>query len=66
MLALTAENEMTMNHFNVTTAFLNGKLEEEVFIEVSEYTVKALQEIVNTLSANDDWKEGYEDVGKIH
>jgi len=53
MLALAAENNMTIHHFDVTTAFLNGKLEEEIFMEIPEYAVEALQEIVRRSPAED-------------
>jgi len=53
MLALVAENNMTIHHFDVTTAFLNGKLEEEIFMEIPEYAVEALQEIVRRSPAED-------------
>jgi len=53
MLALAAENNMTVHHFDVTTTFLNGKLEEEIFMEVPEYAVEALQEIVRRSPAED-------------
>jgi len=41
------------SYFDVTTAFLNGKLEERVFMEVLKYAVEALQEIARASSDNE-------------
>lgn len=36
LLALAAEYEMEIDHMDVKTAFLNGDLKEEVYMEISE------------------------------
>jgi len=53
IIALAAEKEMKVHHFDVATAFLNGKLDEEVYMEIPEYTTEALREIVSTKHTDD-------------
>ena len=47
-LALAAQYGMEMKQFDVTTAYLNGILQEKIFMETSEYTKEALELIVCT------------------
>jgi len=44
---------MTVHHFDVTTTFLNERLKEEIFMEIPQYTVETLQEIVRRSPAED-------------
>jgi len=39
IVALAAEEGMTLHHFDIATAYLNGKLKEKVFIEIPKHTI---------------------------
>jgi len=52
MTALAAEYEMIIKQYDVTTAYLNGQLEEEIFMEVPVMTEKILEQIINTETRN--------------
>jgi len=56
MLAVAAENEMSLHHIDITTAFLNAKLEEKVYMEVPEYAEETLQEIIRTSTTGSEVK----------
>jgi len=45
ILALAAEKDLMVHYFDV--AFLNGKLDEEVYMEVLEYVTEALRKIAS-------------------
>ena len=47
MMALSAELGLTVHQMDVVTAFLNGDIEEELFMEVPNGLEDALNEIVN-------------------
>lgn len=47
MMALTAEYGMITNQCDATMANLNGKLEEEIFMEVLLLTEEILERIIN-------------------
>ena len=38
IMALSAEQGMKIKRFDVTTAYLNGELEDEIYMEIPEYT----------------------------
>jgi len=44
--ALAAINDASIYHFDVTTAYLNGKLDEEIFMEVPDHMSDALHRIM--------------------
>ena len=46
MMALSAENGLTVHQMDVVTAFLNGEVEEELFLELPEEFESTLQEII--------------------
>lgn len=50
--ALAAEKGMILNQFDITTAYLNGVLKEEVFMEVPKYTIDGLKRIIISETAN--------------
>ena len=54
MIALAAENEMKVTQFNITTAYLYGILEENVFMEVPKYTAESLERIFRTEPRDSD------------
>lgn len=45
-IALATEQGWVVNHFDVTTAYLNGEIEEKIFMEVPEYTEESLKIII--------------------
>ena len=57
MMALSAKHIMRVKQFDVTTAYLNGILDEKIFMEIPEYTRETLEEIIRT-----DGK--YNEIGK--
>lgn len=54
MVALAVEHDMTIQQFDVTTAYLNGELQEKVFMEVPKYTMEALEDIIELEGTNTD------------
>lgn len=62
VLAVAAENKMTVSHFDVTAAFLNGNLDERAFMEVPEHTKEALEEIVRVSPAADATRKKAEEM----
>lgn len=56
IMALAVENGMTVNQFDITTAYLNGTLEEKVHMEVPKYTAEALKNVIMTEPTNSDVK----------
>lgn len=46
--ALAAQFGLTLYHFDVTTAYLNGELEEDVFMKIPENIEDSLEEIVRS------------------
>lgn len=52
MMALAAEHDMSIAHFDVTTAFLNGKLKEKVYMEVPKYIHEGLESLIQAESRN--------------
>lgn len=44
--ALAAQHDMKIHQIDVTTAYLNGELEEQIFMEIPKYTERILEEIV--------------------
>lgn len=53
MVALAAEY-MSIEHFDVTTAFLNGKLEERVYIEAPKDIHEGLENLIQAESRNSE------------
>lgn len=54
--ALAAEHGMIINHYDITIAYLNGKLEEQVFMEIPQLTSKILERIIGTEPKNSEVK----------
>lgn len=48
MAALAAENDMRLRQFDITTAYLNGKISENIFMEIPRYTASILERIAST------------------
>ena len=48
LVALAAEYGMSIRQFDVTTAYLNGVIEEEVFMETPNFLAEALENIIQT------------------
>lgn len=48
MTALAAQHHMKIHHLDVTTAYLNGVLEEQIFMEIPKFSELVLKEIVAT------------------
>lgn len=48
MTALAAQYHMKIHHLDVTTAYLNGVLEEQIFMEIPKFSELVLEEIVAT------------------
>ena len=48
LVALAAEYGMSIRQFDVTTAYLNGVIEEEVFMETPNFLAEALESIIQT------------------
>lgn len=46
--ALAAQCNMKIHQLDVTTAYLNGKLEEQVFMEVPKFSEQILEEIITS------------------
>lgn len=47
MMALAVEQGLTVHQMDVVTAFLNGEIEEELYMELPEEFEAALKEIIN-------------------
>ena len=47
MASFSAKLGIKMHQFDVTSAYLNGKLDEEIFMECPEYFDKILELIIN-------------------
>lgn len=45
--ALVVENKMTIQQFDITTAYLNGLLKEKVYKQVPKYNIETLENIVD-------------------
>lgn len=54
MLALAAELGMKIRQFNVVTAYLNGNLEEDVFMEIPEMLPEMFERIVENKQVNQE------------
>ena len=52
VLAISAQYGMEIKQFDVTTAYLNGVLQEKIFMEIPEYTKETLEMIVRTERSN--------------
>jgi len=50
--ALAAEYGMLIKQYDITTAYLNGQLEEEIFMEVPVMTEEVLEQIISTETRN--------------
>lgn len=46
MAALAAEHDMSIEHYDVTTAFLNGKLKEKVYLEIPKCIHEGLENLI--------------------
>lgn len=57
MLALAAELGMKIRQFDVVTAYLNGILEENVFMEISDMLPEMFERIVKDSCVNQEVKE---------
>lgn len=45
---------MMLNHFDIATAYLNGKLKEKVFMEIPKHMMDVLSNIVSSDNINID------------
>jgi hypothetical protein len=54
LLGIAAEENLTLSQLDVTTAFLNGDLEEEIYMEIPENLEKNLQDILMEESLKED------------
>lgn len=54
MMALATQYGMKVNQFDVTTAYLNGVLEEKIYMELPKLTEETLEEISHTESRNSE------------
>jgi len=54
LVAIATSNGMKLNHFDVTTAYLNGSLEEEVFMEIPKYINHVLMKITSSETVSAD------------
>lgn len=50
MMALVAENSMNVAQLDVTTVYLNGVLQERIYMEILDQIEKGLRIIVQTES----------------
>lgn len=46
--ALAAQCNMKIHQLDVTTAYLNGELEEQIFMEIPKFLEQILEEIINS------------------
>lgn len=53
LIALAAKYKMEIKQLDVTTAYLNGPIKEEVFMEVPEYFAEALEVVIKTERIDD-------------
>lgn len=54
-IALAARNRMNIRQYDVTTAYLNGKLDEEVFMEIPRWFEDVLTFIINERIGDGEW-----------
>lgn len=48
LMSLAAQHKMTIRQFDITTAYLNGLIEEELFMETPHFLKEALEIIGQT------------------
>lgn len=48
LAAIAAEMELEIHQMNIVTAYLHGKLEEEVFMEVPDQLQEVLNKVIAT------------------
>ena len=53
LMALSAEWNLTLHQMDVVTAYLNGEIEEELFMEIPEKFEESLSEIMNKEHVDD-------------
>ena len=53
LMALSAEWNLTVHQMDVVTAYLNGEIEEELFMEIPEQLEESLSDIMNKEHVND-------------
>ena len=53
LMALSAEWNLTVHQMDVVTAYLNGEVEEELFMEIPEQLEESLSDIMNKEHVND-------------
>ena len=52
-MALSAEWNLTVHQMDVVTAYLNGEVEEELFMEIPEQFEESLSDIMNKEHVDD-------------